>query len=320
MNEIKRNNKKPRKKISIVTPCYNEEQNVEALFYKVKEIMAGFKQYSWEHIFIDNCSDDLTVEILKKIAQKEKNLKLIVNVKNFMPNRSARHAINQADGDAIITLVADFQDPPEMIIDFIKKWEEGYSIVIGIKNKSRENPVMFFVRKIFYYIMDKITDIEHISNFSGFALYDKKYIAVIRQIDDPNPYGRGLVAEFGFDRYNIEYVQPVRKSGKSKNNFYTLFDFAMLGIVNYSKVPLRLAIFIGFILGFFSFIAAFVFFIYKLMHWDTFQTGNGPVVLGLFFFSSVQLFFTGIVGEYVGAIYTHVRKRPLVIEKERINF
>lgn len=307
------------KLISVVTPCYNEEGNVEEVYKKVKQVFQELKNYRYEHIFIDNASNDRTVEILKKIARKDENVKIIVNAKNFGHIRSPYYAMLQAKGDAVISLVADLQDPPDLIKDFVKKWEEGYKIVIGVKSKSEENPIMFTIKKIFYSIIKKISDIEHIKNFTGFGLYDKKFIDVLRNLDEPYPYFRGLVAELGFERCEIKYVQPKRKRGKTANNFYTLYDIAMLGFVNHSKLPLRLASFIGFGVAVISLLVALVYFVYKLVYWDKFVVGSAPLVIGVFFFSAVQLFFIGIIGEYIGAIYTQVKNHPLVIEKERIN-
>jgi glycosyltransferase involved in cell wall biosynthesis len=228
----------------------------------------------------------------------------------------------QCKGDAVISLVADFQDPPEMIGDFLTKWEEGSKIVIGVKKKSKENPLMFAVRKFFYNLLSKMSDTGEtpVKNFTGFGLYDQKFISVLRELDDPYPYFRGLITDLGFDRCEIEYVQPKRQAGKTKNNFFTLYDMAMLGFTNHSKMPLRLAAFVGFFSALLSFLVALVYFIYKLIFWYRFEVGMAPLVIGIFFFSSVQLFFIGIIGEYIGAIHTQVRKRPMVIEKERVNF
>ena len=308
------------RKISILTACYNEEENIELLYKEVKKQMLSLENYEYEHIFIDNASTDKTVEILKNIAAKDKNVKVIVNVRNFGHIRSPFYGIRQCFGDAVISIVADLQDPPELIPQFIKKWEDGYKIVVGIKNKSRENPVMYSIRKIFYGLLSKASETEQIKNFTGFGLYDKKFVDVVRTIDDPYPYFRGLIGELGFDVAQIDYTQPRREHGKTKNNFYTLYDIAMLGFVSHSKLPLRLASFIGFGVAIISLLAALIYFIYKLIYWDSFQAGTAPLVIGLFFFSSIQLFFIGIIGEYVGAIHTQVRKRPLVIEKERVNF
>ena len=307
--------------ISVVTPCYNEEENVKELYLQVRSVFESLEEsYAYEHIFIDNASKDGTVSRLKEIAEKDKNVKLIVNVRNFGHIRSPYHAILQAKGDAVITLVADLQDPPAMIADFIKKWEEGYKIVVGVKSKSEENPIMFAIRKLYYNLIEKFADTEQVKNFTGFGLYDKEFVDILRKFDEPYPYFRGLISEIGFERVEIEYVQPKRKKGLTKNNFYTLYDMAMLGFVNHSKVPLRMATFLGFSVAIFSLLVALSYFIYKLIFWQSFQVGVAPMVIGIFFFAAVQLFFIGIIGEYIGAIYTQVKNRPLVIEKERINF
>jgi len=308
------------KHISIVTACYNEEENVRELYERVKKVMASFNQYSYEHIFIDNASKDRTVDVLRQIAAQDRNVKVIINTRNFGPIRSGHHVQLQARGDAVISIVADLQDPPEMIPDFMRKWEEGYKIVIGVKEKSEESPVFFAIRKLYYNVIGKLSEIKLIKNFTGFALYDQKVIEILRQIDDPYPYVRGLICDIGYERVEIPYVQPARRRGLTKNNFYTLYDLAMLGITNHSKVPLRLATMTGFSLAFLNLLIALGYFIYKLLFWNSFSVGVAPLVIGLFFFGSVQLFFIGIIGEYIGSIHTQVLKRPLVIEKERINF
>ena len=308
------------KLISIMTPCYNEESNVEKVYNTVKEVMDKHDGYCYEHIFIDNSSKDKTVEILKEIAKKDKNVKIIVNARNFGHIRSPYYGLLQTNGDAVIPVVADLQDPPSMITDFIKKWEEGYKIVIAVKKKSRESFLMFAIRKFYYNIITNLSDIELIKNFTGFGLYDKRVIEILREIDDPYPYFRGLICDIGFERYEIEYTQPRRERGITKNNFYTLYDLAMLGITNHSKIPLRIATMTGFIMSILSFLGGIIYLVYKLIDWQNFQVGIAPAVIGLFIFSSVQLFFTGILGEYIGSIHTQVLKRPLVIEKERINF
>jgi glycosyltransferase involved in cell wall biosynthesis len=311
------------KHISILTACYNEEENVEALVLAVAEVFSTLPQYTYEHVFIDNASSDSTVSILRRIAESDKNVKVIVNARNFGHIRSPFHGLIQCKGDAVVSLVADFQDPPEMIKDFLEKWEEGYRIVVGIKKSSKENPLMFFIRRLFYSLLSqasKSSGETPIKNFTGFGLYDQQFISILRTLDEPYPYFRGLITELGFNRYEILFSQPERLSGKSKNNFFTLYDLAMLGFTNHSKLPLRLSAFIGFFAAILSLLVAVGYFVYKLMYWDSFQAGTAPMVIGIFFFSSVQLFFIGIIGEYIGAIHTQVRKRPLVIEKERINF
>jgi glycosyltransferase involved in cell wall biosynthesis len=309
------------KKISILTACYNEEENIELLYNEVKKQMLALTDYEYEHLFIDNASTDKTVEILKRIAAQDKNIKIIVNARNFGHIRSPFHGIKQCYGDAVISIVADFQDPPEMLPAIIKKWEEGSKIVACVKNRSKENPLMYNIRTIFYNIIKKVSETEQIENFTGFGLYDKTFVDILRTIDDPYPYFRGLIGELGFDIATIHYTQPKRERGKTKNNFYTLYDMAMLGFVSHSKLPLRLASFIGFGVAIISLLVAIIYFIWKLIAWDNFAgTGTAPMIIGLFFFSAVQLFFIGIIGEYIGAIHTQVRKRPLVVEKERVNF
>ena len=311
-----------KKKISILTPCYNEEENVAKLINVVSSVFAQLPQYTYEHILIDNSSTDKTEEILKKIAETDKHVKVIVNARNFGHIRSPFYGMLQCKGDAVISLVADFQDPPEMIGEFLAKWEEGYKIVIGVKKKSKENPLMFAVRRFFYNLLSKMSDSgeQPVKNFTGFGLYDQQFISVLRTLEDPYPYFRGLITELGFGRYEVEYTQPQRAAGKTKNNFFTLYDIAMLGFTSHSKMPLRLSAFIGFFSAMMSLLVALGYFVYKLIYWNRFQVGQAPLVIGVFFFASVQLFFIGIIGEYIGAIHTQVRKRPLVIEKERINF
>lgn len=308
------------KLISIVTPCYNEEKNVAGLYNEVKNVFAELKNYRYEHIFIDNASIDNTVNILKGIAAVDKNVKIIVNLKNYGHLKSPFYAILQANGEAVISVVADFQDPPVLIKDFIDRWEQGYKVVVGIKSRSKENLLMFLIRKIYYSLIQSISTSEQIKNFTGFGLYDRSVIEILRQYDERYPYFRGLISELGFEVAKIEFTQPIRKKGRSNNNFYTLFDLAMLGIVNYSVLPLRIATFVGMITAAVSFLIALFYLFYKIVFWNSFQVGIAPLVIGIFFFSAVQLFFIGIIGEYIGAIYTQVKKRPLVIEKERVNF
>lgn len=311
-----------KKHISIITPCYNEEGNVSNLIEAVSKLFERMPQYTYEHVFIDNSSADKTVAILKSIAEKDKRIKVIVNARNFGHIRSPFYGMVQCKGDAVISLVADFQDPPELIEQFLAKWEEGYKVVIGIKKKSKENPIMFAVRRTFYSLLAKVSagGEQPVQNFTGFGLYDQKFITVLRELEDPYPYFRGLITELGFDRFEIPYTQPKRAAGKTKNNFFTLYDMAMLGFTNHSKLPLRLSAFLGFFSAILSLLVALIYLVYKLVYWNRFEVGLAPLVIGVFFFASVQLFFIGIIGEYIGAIHTQVRKRPLVIEKERINF
>jgi glycosyltransferase involved in cell wall biosynthesis len=307
--------------ISIVTPCYNEEDNVEQVYMQVKQIFEQhLPKYRYEHIFIDNASRDNTLNILKKVANIDKSVKVISNSRNFGHIRSPYHALLQAEGDAVILFAGDLQDPPYMIQKFIEKWQEGFKVVLGVKTKSEESPVMFAIRKAFYNFINRVSEIELTKNNTGFGLYDKKIIDILKEIDDPYPYFRGLISDIGFESYKIEYHQPSRKRGVTSNNFYTLYDTAMLGITNHSKVPLRLAAMLGFVMSGISLLIAVLYFVAKLIFWNSFSVGTAPLIIGLFFFSSIQLFFIGIIGEYIGSIHTQVLKRPLVIEKERINF
>ncbi|MFH1387623.1 MAG: glycosyltransferase family 2 protein [bacterium] len=308
------------KKISIVTPTYNEAGNVREIYRQVKEIFSKLPEYKYEHLFIDNASKDQTVEILKEIAANDNNIKIIVNTRNFGHIRSGYYGFLKTTGDAVITLVADLQDPPTMIIDFIRKWKEGYKIVVGVKKKSQESRLMFVVRNLFYRLIGTLSEVEQVRGFTGFGLYDKRVVEILKQIDDPYPYFRGLITDLGFEIAKVEYFQPKRWHGRTKNNFYTLYDLAMLGITNHSKIPLRLATMLGFLISILSILTAFGYLIYKLVFWNNFNVGIAPLVIGFFFFASVQLFFIGILGEYIGSIHTQVLKRPLVIEKERINF
>ena len=312
-----------KKKISIVSSCYNEEENIEILYERVKAQMEKFHdKYDWEQILIDNGSRDNSAEKMRTLAQKDKRVKVIINARNFGHIRSPYWAMINATGDAIIYMASDLQDPPELIPEFIEKWEQGYKMALAQKTNSKENPLVFLIRKAFYFVMRAIADDEtdQLNQCTGFGLYDKEIIDIIKKIDDPYPYIRGLICDIGFEKALIPFTQPKREHGKTHNNFYTMYDNAMIGIVKHSKVPLRLAAFTGFILGFLSLLTALFYLIYKLCFWNTFDAGQAPIVIGLFFFSAVQLFFTGIVGEYVGAIYTRVNKRPVVVEKERINF
>ena len=308
------------KTISVVTGCYNEEDNVEELYNRVRQAMLQAGRYRYEHIFIDNSSEDRTVEILKSIARRDHNVKVIVNARNFGHIRSPHHALMQAQGDAVISIVADLQDPPTLIPEMIAKWEEGYSMVLCIKKSSEENSLMFWVRKQYYQLVQRLSQLKTFQNFTGFGLYDRRVIEAVRSFGDPYPYFRGIIAEIGLPHYELYYDQPVRKRGITKNNFYSLYDLAMLGITNLSKVPLRLVTALGFLSSILSLLAGLSYFAYKLLFWNSFSIGIPPLIIGLFFLGSVQLVSMGILGEYLGAIHTQVQKRPHVTEKERVNF
>jgi glycosyltransferase involved in cell wall biosynthesis len=308
------------KLISVVSGCYNEEENVRECYLQVKKVFEEIGRYRYEHIFIDNASKDRTASILREIAAEDKNVKVILNARNFGHIRSAYHAMLHARGDAVISIVSDLQDPPELIKEFLAKWEEGFLMVIAVKQESEESLIFFTIRRAYYELVARLAEIELNKNATGFGLYDRRFIDILRELDDPYPYFRGLVSEIGLPSTKIHYFQPVRKRGITSNNFYRLYDMAMLGITNHSKVPLRLATMLGFALSFLSFGVAIVYIGLKLMFWNQFTLGIAPLVVGLFFFGSVQLFFIGILGEYIGAIHTQVLKRPLVVELERLNF
>ena len=308
------------KTISIVLPCYNEEANIALLYEQLQKVTKPIHNYAFEFVFIDNASQDQTVPLLKDLAKEDSRIKLIINVRNFGHIRSPYHAMMQTPGDATILMATDLQDPPNMIPEFIKKWEEGFKVVAAIKPVSQESKIMFQIRKLYYRFVTRISETKLIQNFTGFGLYDKKVIAALKKLEDPYPYFRGLISELGFKVAEVPFNQPRRIRGITKNNFYTLYDIAMLGITSHSKVPLRLATIAGFGLSILSFGLSILFLILKLLFWNSFSMGVAPILIGLFFFSSVQLFFIGLVGEYIMAIHTQVLKRPLVVEEERINF
>ena len=309
-----------KKLISVVAGCYNEEENVGELVERVRAVFAPLLQYRWEIILIDNASTDGTADRLRLLAAADDRVKVILNARNFGHIRSPYHALMQARGDAVIAMASDLQDPPEMIPRFLASWEEGNKAVVGVKESSEESALFFFVRRCYYKLVHRLADVQIIQNFTGFGLYDQQIIRLCRKLDDPYPYFRGLISEFGLPTARIPYRQPVRKRGLTKNNFYALYDIAMLGLTNHSKVPLRLATMLGFAMAFTSLLVSMGYLTYKLLFWQNFAVGVAPVVIGLFLFCSVQLFFIGVLGEYIGAIHTQVLRRPHVVEKERLNF
>ena len=309
------------KKISIITACYNEEDNVIQLADAIRKIMAEeLPQYDYEHVFIDNCSADSTLSLLRAICSGDKHVRVIENARNFGHIRSPFYGMLQTTGDCTISMAADFQDPPSLIPTFIRKWEEGYKVVCAVKTTSKESHAMFGIRKLYYRLVKKMSEVDSIDNFTGFGLYDKQVITALKLMEDPYPYFRGLICEIGFKRAIVEFNQPKRERGKTHNNFYTLFDMAMLGITANSKVPLRLATIGGFIFSVIALVGALVYFILKLAFWYNMPMGMAPLIISVFFFSSIQLFFIGLLGEYIAQILTKVTNRPLVIESERINF
>ena len=308
------------KSISIITPCFNEASNVREVYERVRDVMSAVGRYRYEHIFIDNASRDRTLAILKEIAAADTNVKVIANARNFGHIRSPMHALCQACGDAVIGIVADLQDPPELIPDLLREWENGNPIVIAVKQSSGENPVMFWVRKRFYRLVSRLSNTETYENFAGFGLYDRKVVDIIKSLNDPYPYFRGLIAEIGLPHAEIRYHQTGRKRGFTKNNFYTLYDMAMLAVTNLSRVPLRLVTFTGFACALGCVLVSLFYLIYKLLYWNRFSVGMAPLVIGVFFFVSIQLASIGILGEYIGSVLTQVQHRPYVIERERLNF
>lgn len=308
------------KLITVVSGCYNEEANLEELVSRVWAVAGHFPQYRWEYILIDNCSTDESARILRRLAAADPRIKVIFNTRNFGHIRSPYHGILQAYGDAVVYLASDLQDPPELIAQFIPQWEAGFKVVAAIKNQSEESPVFFMARKAYYHLIAQLTELDLLKNFTGFGLYDRVIQEHMRKLEDPYPYHRGMISELGYPVARVPFVQPRRKRGFSNNNFYTLYDIAMLGLTNHTKVPLRLTAMLGFAMASFSFLAGMTYFLMKLFYWREFVMGQAPIVVGLFFLGSVQLLFIGIAGEYIGAIHTKVTKRPLVVERERLNF
>jgi polyisoprenyl-phosphate glycosyltransferase len=305
--------------ICVVAPCYNEEKNIRPLYERIVAAFAKVPDQRYTILFIDNASTDGTVAQIREIAAKDPAVQMIVNVRNFGVLRSGLHAFLEAPGDALLTMAADLQDPPELIPDFVRYWRQGLKVVIGIKPKSEENRLMFFIRTLYYKLVGQISDVPLIENFTGFGLYDREVVEEVRATGDHNLYFRGLIADLGYPRAEIPYVQPRRQRGVSKNNFYSLYDLAMLGITSNSKAPLRLATMAGFVLSALSLLVAIGYLVAKLLFWDRFPANVAPILIGQFFFGSVQLFFTGILSEYIGSILSKITKRPLVIERERVN-
>ena len=309
------------KTISVLIPCYNEEENVEPIARAVTGILSKeLPQYDYELVFIDNDSQDNTRRIVRRLCGENPRIKAIFNARNFGQFNSPYHGLLQVTGDCVIAMVADFQDPVELIPQYVKAWEEGYKIVIGIKTSSKENPVMYWLRSCYYKTIRKLSDVEQIEHFTGSGLYDRECIEVLRKLDDPTPFLRGIVAELGYKRKEIPYEQPKRRAGKTHNNFYRLYDAAMLSVTSYTKAGLRLATFVGAISCGLSLAVAFAYLVMKLIWWDRFPAGMVPMLLGMLFLGSVQIFFIGMVGEYVLSINQRLMKRPLVIEEERLNF
>jgi len=309
------------KKISILIPTYNEEKNVVPLCNVVIKVLSEqLSNYDYEIVFIDNCSTDATRELLSKLCSENNKVKAIFNSKNFGQFNSPYYGLCQTTGDCTILLCADFQDPVEMIPQFVHEWENEYKIVCGIKTTSKENKIMRFLRTCYYKLIKKMSTIEMIEHFTGFGLYDKSFIDTLQKLDDPTPFLRGIVAELGPKRKDIPYEQAKRRAGKTSNNWYRLYDAAMLSFTSYTKIGLRLATILGFIFSAIGFVVALVYLILKLIFWNTFAAGTAPMLIGVFLFSSIQLFFIGLMGEYIMNMNTRIMHRPLVIEEKRLNF
>ena len=309
-----------KKLISIVTPTYNEEENIEELYNQIKKSISNIKEYDFEIIVIDNDSTDKTQEILKNIASKDKNFKVIINNRNFGHIRSPYYGILQSSGLATVYLASDLQDPPKYIPELIDKWESGFKLVMAIKPESESGFLFHQTRKIYYRLLNKISDVAIIKDSTGFGIYDSEVINQLKKINEPYPFLRGLICDLGYKVETISFKQPARKRGLTKNNFYTLYDIGILGVISHSKVPIRFAAFLGFIMGFISFVVAIFYVILKLLFWSSFPMGIAPIIISIFFFLGLQFMFIGIIGEYIGSIHTYSQNRPLVIEKERINF
>ena len=311
------------KKISVMVPCYNEVENVELMSKTIINVMEeALPDYDYEILFIDNSSTDGTRDVIEKICADNKKIRAIFNVTNFGQFNSPFHGLCETTGDCAISMCCDFQDPVELIPKFVEEWEKGHKIVSGIKTSSKENPFIYFLRSVYYKMIKNMSDVKMIEHFTGFGLYDKTFISLLRELDDPIPFIRGIVAEYGagFNMIEVEYEQAKRRAGKTHNNFYTLYDAAMLSFTSYTKVGLRIATFLGFIASGISLLIALIYLVLKLTHWYSFNAGNAPMMIGIFIIGSLQLFFIGLLGEYILNINTRVIHRPIVVEERRINF
>lgn len=308
------------KTISIVAGCYNEADNISELYTRLCSVADNHKSYRFEFILIDNCSEDGTFDLIKRLSAKDKRLKAIKNTRNFGHIRSPYYALLRAKGDAVIGMASDLEDPPELINEFIEKWESGYKVVIGVRKTSEEKGLMPWLRSLYYRIIKAISDVDQVSNYTGFGLYDSEVIKILRDIDDPYPYFRGLICELGYRRAEVPFDKPVRRAGISKGNFFVYLDSALLGIVNHTKAPLRASTLFGSLVGLISFVAAIYVLIQKLMHWEEYQLGLAPLSIGVFFLLGIIFIILGLIGEYIGLLVTHVVKKPMVVVDEEVNF
>ncbi|MBQ3601730.1 MAG: glycosyltransferase family 2 protein [Lachnospiraceae bacterium] len=308
------------KTITIVVPTYNEELNIQNIYERVNELFqTQLKEYEMELLFIDNASKDSTRKLIEELTQKDKRVQAIFNATNFGFSKSSFYGLTQAEGDAAVLMYADMQDPPEVIPRMVEEWEKGHRIVVGIKSKSRESKIMYFVRSIYYKLLTKISETEHIEHFDGFGLYDASFVKELRKLNDPLPYLRGLVAEIGYERAEVEYEQNKREKGKTSFNFMRYYDVAMLGLTSSSKAVLRMATFLGMGLSAICFLLAIVTLVLKLVDWNYFDVGTAAIIIGIFFVGGVQIFFLGFLGEYIANINIRTMQHPVVVEDRRIN-
>lgn len=306
--------------ITVVVPTYNEEKNIPHIYERVKNVFENkIKQHDFQILFADNASKDGTQKLIRELCIKDGRVQAIFNNTNFGFSKSSFYGLSQAEGDCAVLMYADMQDPPEVIPEFVKHWEEGYKIVVGIKNKSKENPLMYCIRGIYYKLLDKMSEVEHIEQFDGFGLYDASFVEQLRKLDDPLPYLRGLVAELGPERAYVEYTQEKRKEGKSTFNFLKYYDVAMLGLTSSTKAVMRMATFLGMILSVLCVIVALITLVLKLIYWDYYSVGTAAVIIGIFLVGGIQVFFLGFLGEYIVNINQRTMHHPVVVEKERIN-
>lgn len=309
-----------KKKISILSACYNEEENIIPLYNKIKEIMQTMKDYDYEHLFADNCSTDNSAAIMRRLADSDKHVKVILNLKNYGAERSGTNLLISATGDAVVSMASDFQDPPEMIPLFIKEWENGNKIVWGQRCGTKANHVMEWIRILYYKIINLLSESDEYEKCTGFGIYDREVIDWIRWMDDPEPFVRNAVTALGYKPFVIPYEQQRRRAGKSKYNLWKYFDAAITSMINSSRTPLRIVTYLGIMAAILSGIAGVVYLVLKFIRWNEFELGMAPIVIGFFFLTAIQLICLGVVGEYVGAVLINVKRSPLVVEKERINF